>query len=93
MTRNAQISYPAIGKGLFQGILLIPSSGIADMNETIGVIHKYGPKSPTPLWRIAQYLSERSFEVIRHDKRGVGANQTILNSDAWENVTTNDLIR
>ena len=40
VTTNAQISYPAIGKGPFPGVLLIPGSGIADKNETIGVIHK-----------------------------------------------------
>jgi uncharacterized protein len=31
---NAQLTYPAVGKGLFPGVLLIPGSGIADKNET-----------------------------------------------------------
>jgi hypothetical protein len=32
---NAQLTYPAIGKGPFPGVLLIPGSGIADKNETL----------------------------------------------------------
>jgi len=92
ITTKAQLSYPAIGKGPFPGVLLIPGSGIADKNETIGVIHKDGPKSPTPLWQISQYLSERGFAVLRYDKRGVGENHTILDTNVWGNVTANDLI-
>jgi uncharacterized protein len=93
VTTNAQISYPTIGNGPFPSILLIPGSGLADKNETIGFVHKYGTKPPIPLWQIAQYLSERGFEVLRYDKRGVGANQTILDKDVWGNVTANDLIQ
>src|SRR5438445_6360815 len=76
---NAQLTYPAIGKGPFPGVLLIPGSGANDKNETAGFVHKYGPKPPTPFWQIAEYLSERGFAVLRYDKRGVGANFTILN--------------
>ncbi|MGN6558956.1 MAG: alpha/beta hydrolase family protein [Candidatus Nitrosocosmicus sp.] len=93
ITTKAQLSYPAFGNGSFPGVLLIPGSGIADKNETIGVIHKNGPKAPTPLWQIAQYLSERGFAVLRYDKRGVGENHTILDTNVWGNVTTNDLIQ
>jgi uncharacterized protein len=42
-------------------------------------------------WQIAQYLSERGFAVLRYDKRGVGANNTI-DQNVWGNVTVNDLI-
>ena len=42
--------------------------------------------------QIAQYLSERGFGVLRYDKRGVGTNNTILDSDIWINATANDLI-
>jgi hypothetical protein len=91
ITTKAQLSYPALGKGPFPGVLLIPGSGIADKNETIGVIHKNGPKPPTPLWQIAQYLSERGFAVLRYDKRGVSENHTILDKNVWGNVTANDL--
>ena len=88
---NAQLTYPAIGKGPFPGVLLIPGSGANDKNETAGFVHKYGPKPPTP--QIAEYLSERGFAVLRYDKRGVGANFTILNTNVWGNVTINDLIQ
>ena len=33
---NAQLTYPAIGKGPFPGVLLITGSGAEDMNETAG---------------------------------------------------------
>ncbi len=39
-----------------------------------------------------QYLSERGFGVLRYDKRGVGANLTILDTNIWGNATVNDLI-
>jgi len=56
---NAQLTLPAVGKGPF------PGSGANDKNETLGFVHKNGPKPPTPLWQIAQYLSERGFAVLR----------------------------
>ena len=87
---NAQLTYPAIGKGPFPGILLIHGSGANDKNGTLGFVHKTGPKPPTPLWQIAQYLSERGFAVLRYDKRGVGTNFTI-NQNVWGNTTVNDL--
>jgi uncharacterized protein len=90
---NAQLTYPAVGKGPFPGVLLIPGSGANDKNETLGFIHKYGPKPPTSFWQMAQYLSERGFAVLRYDKRGVGANFTILNTNVWGNATINDLIQ
>jgi dipeptidyl aminopeptidase/acylaminoacyl peptidase len=46
-----------------------------------------------PFWQISQYLSERGFAVLRYDKRGVGANYTILDSNVWGNLTANDLIQ
>lgn len=90
---NAQLTYPSIGKGPFPGVLLIAGSGAQDKNETLGVIHKNGPKPPTPFWQIAQYLSERGFVVLRYDKRGVGANHTISDTNVWGNATINDLIQ
>jgi uncharacterized protein len=30
--------------------------------------------------------------VLQYDKRGVGANNTILNTNVWGNATVNDLI-
>ena len=90
---NAQLTLPAIGKGPFPGVLLISGSGANDKNETLGFVHKIGPKPPTPFWQIAQYLSERGFGVLRYDKRGVGANFTINDQNIWANTTINDLIQ
>src|SRR5438552_8314528 len=89
---NSQLTLPAIGQGPFPGVLLIPGSGANDKNETLGFVHKNGPKPPTPFWQIAQYLSERGFVVLRYDKRGIGANFTI-NQNVWGNATSNDLIQ
>ena len=96
---NAQLTYPALGKGPFPGILLVPGSGAVDMNETAGFIridNQTGSKiypPAQPFWQISQYLSERGFAVLRYDKRGVGANYTILDSNVWGNLTANDLIQ
>ena len=95
---NAQLTYPAVGKGPFPGVLLIHGTGLVDMNETGGFIridNKTGQKiyPPTqPFWQISEYLSERGFAVLRYDKRGVGTNHTILDSFVWGNATINDLI-
>ena len=88
---NAQLTIPAVGNGPFPGVLLVPGTGAQDMNETLGFVLKDGPEPPKPFWQIAQYLSERGFAVLRYDKRGVGANYTILDSNVWGNVTFNDL--
>jgi len=94
---DAQLTYPAVGNGPFPGILLIPGSGAIDMNDTIDVVHidnKTGAKiypPVRPFFQIAQYLSERGFVVLRYDKRGIGENHTILDSNVWGNVTFDDL--
>jgi predicted esterase len=90
---NAQLTIPAIGKGPFPGVLLIHGSGANDKNETLGFVHKNGPKPTGPFWQIAQYLTERGFVVLRYDKRGVGANYTILDPNVWGNTTANNLIQ
>ena len=89
---KAQLTYPATGKGPFPGVLLISGSGANDKNGTTGFVHKNGPKPPTPLLQIAQYLSERGFTVLRYDKRGISANFTI-DQNVWGNATINDLIQ
>ena len=98
---NAQLTYPAInggnGSGKYPGVLLITGSGAEDMNETAGLIridNKTGQKvyPPVPIFQIAQYLSERGFAVLRYDKRGVGTNHTILDSNVWGNLTFSNLI-
>src|SRR5690242_7082928 len=83
---KAQLTLPAIDIGPFPSVLPISGSGANDKNETLGFVHKNGPKPPTPFWQIFQYLSERGFAVLRYDKRGVGANFTI-NQNVWGNTT------
>jgi alpha-beta hydrolase superfamily lysophospholipase len=68
------------------------------MNETerfIRIDNNTGQKiyPPTPFFQIAQYLSERGFVVLRYDKRGIGTNHTILDSNVWGNLTVNDLVK
>jgi uncharacterized protein len=94
---NARLNLPATGGGPFPGVLLVPGSGPIDMNETGGVVRIdnetgsliYLPARP--FFDIAEYLSQRGFAVLQYDKRGVGANFTILDSNVWGNTTVNDL--
>ena len=94
---NAQLTIPAVGNGPFPGVLLVPGSGIIDMNETLGFIridNETGTKiyPPTrPYFQIAEYLSDRGFVVLRYDKRGIGENMTIVDSNVWGNMTFNNL--
>ena len=81
---NAQLTLPAVGNGPFPGVLLVAGSGAIDMNETLSPDSK-------PFWQIAQYLSERGFAVLRYDKRGVGANSQIIDTNIWGNLTFDDL--
>jgi pimeloyl-ACP methyl ester carboxylesterase len=81
---NAQLTIPAVGKGPFPGVLLIPGAGPNDMNYTAGANVK-------PFWQIAQYLSERGFVVLRYDKRGIGEDGAIINNSIWGNMTYEDL--
>lgn len=81
---RAQLTIPAVGKGPFPGVLLVAGSGAVDMNETLSPDSK-------PFWQIAQYLSERGFAVLRYDKRGIGANSQIIDTNIWGNLTFNDL--
>jgi uncharacterized protein len=93
---NAQLTYPAVGQGPYPGVLLIHGSGPEDMNATEGHIridNKTGAKvyPPTFLFQIAEYLSERGFVTLRYDKRAIGTNNTVLDSNVWGNLTFNDL--
>jgi len=95
LTTKAQLTFPAVGQGPYPGILLISGSGAEDMNETAGFvrINETGEKEypPVPFFQIAEYLSERGFAVLRYDKRGVGENHTILDTNVWRNLTIDDL--
>jgi len=93
---NAQLTIPAIGNGPFPGVLLVHGSGAMDMNATLGIVridNETGTKiyPPTPFFQIADYLSDRGFVVLRYDKRGIGENMTIVDSNIWGNMTFNDL--
>jgi uncharacterized protein len=95
---NAQLTIPAVGNGPFPGVLLITGSGAEDMNETAGFIridNATGAKiyPPTPFFQIAEYLSDRGFVTLRYDKRGVGENHTITDSNVWGNLTINNIIQ
>jgi uncharacterized protein len=81
---NAQLTIPSVGNGPFPGVLLVHGSGTTDMNETL-------TQDTKPFWQISQYLSERGFVVLRYDKRGVGENGTILDTNVWGNATFDDL--
>ena len=94
---DARLNLPANGDGPFPGVLLVPGSGTTDMNETAGYVHIdnetgsiiYPPGRP--FFDIAEYLSERGFAVLQYNKRGFGANLTVLDSNVWGNVTVDDL--
>ena len=95
---NAQLTIPAVGNGPFPGVLLITGSGAEDMNASAIFIHidnATGKKiyPPTPFFQIAKYLSDRGFATLRYDKRGIGENHTIVDSNVWGNMTINDLVQ
>ena len=95
---NAQLTIPAVGNGPFPGVLLISGSGAQDMNSSaifISIDNVTGAKiyPPTPFFQISQYLSERGFVVLKYDKRGVGENHTIVDSNVWGNMTINNLVQ
>ena len=94
---NARLNLPSNGDGPFPGVLLIHGIGPADMNETNGPVridNETGSIIYPPtrvLFEIAEYLSERGFAVLQYDKRGIGSNTTILDSNIWRNETFDDL--
>ena len=95
---NAQLTIPTVGNGPFPGVLLITGSGAQDMNSSaifITIDNTTGKKiyPPTPFFQIADYLSDRGFVTLRYDKRGVGENHTIVDSNVWGNMTINDLVQ
>jgi dienelactone hydrolase len=77
---NAQLTIPAMGKGPFPGVIFFSAAGAGSVLP---------PTSPYA--EMAEYLSERGFVVLRYDKRGVGPNFTISDSNAWGNLTFNNL--
>lgn len=96
---NARLNLPVIGDGPYPGVLLIPGSGTTDMNETAGYIRIDNGTgsliypSARPFFDISQYLSERGYAVLQYDKRGFGANITILDNNVWGNITVDLLVQ
>jgi alpha-beta hydrolase superfamily lysophospholipase len=95
---NARLNLPANGEGPFPAVLLVPGSGSVDMNGTGGDFVRIDNETGSiiypparPYFEIAHYLSERGFAVLQYDKRGIGANFTILDSNVWGNTTVTDL--
>jgi alpha-beta hydrolase superfamily lysophospholipase len=77
---NAQLTIPAMDEGPFPGVIIFPGSGAGSVLP------------PTSRYsHMAEYLSERGFVVLRYDKRGVGPSSTISDSNAWGNLTFNNL--
>ena len=77
---NAQLTIPAMGEGPFPGVIIFPGAGGSPILP------------PTSIYsHMAEYLSDRGFVVLRYDKRGVGPNFTISDSNAWGNLTFNNL--
>ena len=95
---NTQLTIPAVGNGPFPGVLLITGSGGEDMNSSaifIRIDNATGTKiyPPTPFFQIADYLSDRGFVTLRYDKRGIGENHTVVDSNVWGNMTINELVQ
>jgi predicted esterase len=77
---NAQLTVPAVGEGPFPGIIFFGPAGAGSV------------LSPTtPYTPMTEYLSERGFAVLRYDKPGVGLNSTIIDSNAWGNLTFDNM--
>ena len=73
---NAQLTYPAIGKGPFPGVLLIQGAGaITSSPEIAPYLSERG-------FAVLQYDKRGT----------IGANHTILDTNVWGNATVNDLI-
>lgn len=93
LTTDAQLTYPTVGEGPFPGILLVHGSGNTDMDEYLPPEVSGIEEGSRPFLQIAEYLSERSFAVLRYNKRGIGPNGTILDEDVVVNTTFQDLLQ
>ena len=81
---NAQLIFPAIGKGPYPGVIIFPGAGAGSIiTPSYGKVIYYG--------NLAEYLAERGFAVLKYDKRGVGSYLTISDSNAWGNLTFDNL--
>ncbi len=87
ITTEAQITYPKVGDGPYPIVLLVPGGGLTDMDEYIpGSVTATG-EPVASMKRIAEYLSERGFMVLRYDKRGVTRNATMADYSVYSVAT------
>ncbi len=82
---DAELTLPVLANRSLPAILLIHGAGPLDKDHFV-------PPDNRPFREIAEYLSERGFVVLRYDKRGIGANGTIVEPELWYNQTMDDLI-
>jgi uncharacterized protein len=81
---NAQLTFPASGKGPYPGVIIFQGAGAGSIiTPSYGKVKYYG--------NLAEYLAERGFAVLKYDKRGVGPYRTISDSNAWGNLTFDNL--
>ena len=81
---NAQLTFPAVGKGPYPGVIIFPGAGAGSIiAPSYSKVTYYGD--------LAEFLSERGFAVLKYDKRGVGPYITISDSNAWGNLTFDNL--
>ncbi|MGC1932012.1 MAG: alpha/beta hydrolase, partial [Candidatus Nitrosopolaris sp.] len=73
---NVQLTYPAIGKGPFPGVLLIQGAGAIRSSPQID------PYLSERGFAVLQYDKRGT----------IGANHTILDTNVWGNATVNDLL-
>lgn len=90
---RAQLTVPTVGDGPFPAVLLIHGSGAADMDGYIPPELSGTENGSRIFLQIAEYLSERGFVILRYDKRGIGENATILDTNVFGNATVQDLQR
>jgi pimeloyl-ACP methyl ester carboxylesterase len=88
---RAQLTLPTVGDGPFPAILLIHGSGAADMDGYIPPEISGVEEGARIFSQLAEYLSERGFVVLRYDKRGIGENATIIDSNVFGNATVQRL--
>jgi pimeloyl-ACP methyl ester carboxylesterase len=88
---RAQLTLPAVGDGPFPAILLIHGSGATDMDGYIPPELSGVEEGARIFSQLAEYLSERGFVVLRYDKRGIGENATIIDSNVFGNATVQRL--
>jgi pimeloyl-ACP methyl ester carboxylesterase len=88
---RAQLTLPTAGDGPFPAMLLIHGSGAADMDGYIPPELSGVEEGARIFSQLAEYLSERGFVVLRYDKRGIGENATIIDSNVFGNATVQHL--